>query len=101
MPSDAILALVTSGKTVTAALAQSLSQNPNSTESIADVARRVFPEKPETSVKSKSRKVRTHGEYTQEDLDRAERCGRFPYRPSDLFLKVRLACAEYYSVISW
>ncbi|KAF8573891.1 hypothetical protein K439DRAFT_1373981, partial [Ramaria rubella] len=27
-------------------------------------------------------------DYTQEDLDRAAKCGRFPYRPSDLFLKM-------------
>lgn len=29
------------------------------------------------------------GDPTKEDLDRAEKCGKFPYRPSDLFLKVR------------
>lgn len=28
------------------------------------------------------------GDPTKEDLDRAERCGKFPYRPSDLFLKI-------------
>lgn len=28
------------------------------------------------------------GDPTKEDLDRAEKCGKFPYRPSDLFLKV-------------
>lgn len=30
------------------------------------------------------------GDPTKEDLDRAEKCGKFPYRPSDLFLKVCL-----------
>jgi hypothetical protein len=28
------------------------------------------------------------GDPTQDDLDRAAQCGNFPYRPSDLFLKV-------------
>ncbi|KAL7009091.1 hypothetical protein EMMF5_001288 [Cystobasidiomycetes sp. EMM_F5] len=28
------------------------------------------------------------GDPTTEDLDRAEQCGKFPYRPSDLFLKI-------------
>lgn len=34
------------------------------------------------------------GDPTQEDLDRAEKCGTFPYRPSNLFLKVSAAALE-------
>lgn len=34
------------------------------------------------------------GDPTKEDLDRAEKCGKFPYRPSDLFLKVRVLLRE-------
>lgn len=82
MPSDAIYQLVTSGKTVTAAL------EADPTKAIDQIAQQVFPEKPQTA--KKSRKVRMHDEYTKEDLDRAAECGKFPYRPSDLFLKVRL-----------
>lgn len=80
MPSDAIFELITSGKTVTAAMEK------NPTRQIDEVAHEVFPEKPQTA--TKSTKLRTHDEYTKEDLDRAEQCGKFPYRPSDLFLKV-------------
>lgn len=81
MPSNAIYELVTSGKSVTAALEQ------NPTRAVADVACEVFPEKSRTS--TSSGKLRTHDEYTEEDLNRAAECGKFPYRPSDLFLKVR------------
>ncbi len=82
MPSDAIYQLVTSGKTVTAAMEQ------DPTKAVDDVAHEVFPEKARTA--TRSRKLRTHDEYTKEEIDRAEQCGKFPYRPSDLFLKVRM-----------
>ena len=81
MPSDTVYALCTSGKTVTAAMEQDPTQAP------AEVARKVFPEKAQTSTRSS--KVRTHDEYTEEDLERALKCGNFPKRPSDLFLRVR------------
>ncbi|KAI0801970.1 hypothetical protein BC629DRAFT_1591626 [Irpex lacteus] len=82
MPSDAIYQLVTSGKTVTAAMEQ------DPTKAVDDVAHEVFPEKARTA--TRSRKLRTHDEYTKEEIDRAEQCGKFPYRPSDLFLKIYL-----------
>ncbi|THG97953.1 hypothetical protein EW026_g4144 [Hermanssonia centrifuga] len=80
MPSEAIYKLVTSGKTVTAAMEQ------DPTQVIDDVAHNVFPEKAQKATKSK--KVRTHDDFTEEDLNRAEQCAKFPYRPSDLFLKM-------------
>lgn len=83
MPSDAIYRLATDLKTVTAAMEQ------NPTGRILDVAYSVFTEKPQTAKRSK--KLRLSEEFTPEDLDRAEQCGKFPYRPSDLFLKVRCA----------
>ncbi|KAF7800300.1 hypothetical protein EIP86_011548 [Pleurotus ostreatoroseus] len=81
MPSDPIFNLVQTGKTVTAAL----EQNPK--QVIADVAKQVFPDRLRTGA-TRSSKPRTHDQYTKEDLDRAALCGKFPYRPSDLFLKV-------------
>ena len=42
------------------------------------------------------------GDPTEEDLDRAARCGKFPYRPSDLFLKVRAgvqSCCPLFSLL--
>ena len=80
MPSDATYQLVTSGKSVTAAMEQ------DPTQAVTEVAYQVFPEKARASIRSGD--LRTHNEYTQEDLDRAAECGKFPYRPSDLFLKV-------------
>lgn len=80
-PSEAIYQLATTEKTVTAAMQQDPSAR------ILDVAYKVFTEKPQVAKRFK--KLRTHDEFTKEDLDRAEQCGRFPYRPSDLFLKVR------------
>lgn len=41
------------------------------------------------------------GDPTKEDLDRAERCGKFPYRPSDLFLKVSTAGQLTASPVIW
>ena len=88
MPSDAIYELCTSGKSVTAAM----QEDPN--QVVADVARKVFPTRERTA--TRSTKVRLHDEYTQEDLDRAEQCGKFPYRPSDLFLRVSLVCISLF-----
>ena len=81
MPSDALLALVSSQETVTSALEADPTQAPEK------VAAKLFPKQ---QVKAAARKaLRTHDQYTKEDLDRAEQCGKFPHRPSDLFLKVR------------
>ena len=65
------------------------------TQAPAEVARKVFPEKARTSTKSS--KVRLHDDYTQEDLDRAAQCGKFPNRPSDLFLRVCRRCNMIYA----
>lgn len=75
-----------SGKTVTAAMEK------DPTKRIDDVAHEVFPEKARTATRSK--KPKTHDEYTKEDLDRAAQSGKFPYRPSDLFLKA----SSYYGL---
>lgn len=80
MSSQAIYDLATSGKTVTAAMED------NPAQAVADASAKVFPDKPQTAKRSK--KLRLHDEYTQELLNRASQCGKFPYRPSDLFLKV-------------
>ncbi|KAI0685630.1 hypothetical protein BC835DRAFT_1383153 [Cytidiella melzeri] len=80
MPSDAIYKLFTGGKTVTAAMEEDPKQ------AIDKVAEKVFPEKAKTATKSKH--MRVHDSYTKEELDRAAECGKFPYRPSDLFLKM-------------
>lgn len=80
MSSQAIYDLTTSGKTVTAAMEDDPAQV------VADASAKVFPDKPQTAKRSK--KLRLHDEYTQELLDRAAQCGKFPYRPSDLFLKM-------------
>ena len=92
MPSEAIYQLATDQKTVTAAVEQ------DPTARILDVASKVFTERPQTAKRSK--KLRLSEEFTPEDLDRAEQCGRCPYRPSDLFLKVRASlcggvCVKY------
>lgn len=79
MPSETILNLATAKDTVTKAV----SENP--TEEITKVARRLFPDHSTGKIHSKRGDV-----YTSEDLDRAEKCGRFPYRPSDLFLKASI-----------
>lgn len=89
MPSDQVYQLATSQKTVSGALKEAVETNPQAR--ILDVAYKVFPEKPETSTRSK--RLRVHEDFTAEELDIAEKCGRFPYRPSDLFLKV---CRVWY-----
>lgn len=79
MPFDATYKLIASGQTVTAVVEQDL------TQAIDDIAHKIFPQDPETSYRSS--RLRTYDGYTQEDLDRTAQCGKFPYRPSDLFLK--------------
>ena len=86
MPAQAIYELCTSNKTVTAAMEK------EPTAVVLDVARKVFPEKPQTAVASRSKKVRLHDDYTEEDLEKAEKCGKFPYKPSPLFLRVSSRC---------
>lgn len=78
---DATYKLITSGKTVTAAVEQDL------TQAIDDMARNAFPQPEDSETPYRSSRLRTYDGYTQEDLGRAAQCGNFPYRPSDLFLK--------------
>jgi hypothetical protein len=84
MPSDAIVALATGPDTVTSVLARDTSQD------IDKVAEKLFPAKAVGGKNSKEAKraLKGHADYPEEDLARAEQCGKFPYRPSDLFLKV-------------
>lgn len=84
MPHESIIALATTPKSVTQAMEHDPAARP------LDVAAQVFPEKPRTAKRSKALRVHTD-DFPPEELDAAARCGRFPYRPSDLFLKVRRA----------
>jgi hypothetical protein len=79
MPSDGLIALCTSEDTVTRALER------NPTAGPFKVGEELFKKGHGSSV----RRTRGHGDYTPEELDRTAKCGKFPYRPSDLFLKVR------------
>ena len=84
MPSDTILSLASSGTTVTKAVAN------NPTEEIANIAHKLYSDKRALgagATRKESKKSKGHGDYTHDDLDRAAKCGKFPYRPSDLFLK--------------
>ncbi|KZV86857.1 hypothetical protein EXIGLDRAFT_801528 [Exidia glandulosa HHB12029] len=86
MPSPKVIALCQSPETLTAALAA------NPTKEIGQLAKQLYVKtgalkKLSNSVSSKP--IEKDPEPTPEDLDAAEQCGRFPYRPSDLFLKVR------------
>ncbi|KDQ54467.1 hypothetical protein JAAARDRAFT_38135 [Jaapia argillacea MUCL 33604] len=77
------------GPTVTQALAENTKLSP------AKAARKLYP-KPfilkrlllRFQIKHDLYKGRPHNDLEKEDLDEAERSGRFPYRPSDLFLKI-------------
>ena len=40
-----------------------------------------------STMKNKIGGAKNHEDYTQDDLDHAAKCGKFPYRPSDLLLK--------------
>jgi hypothetical protein len=82
MPSDQLIALCTSEDTVTRVLEKNPAEGP------AKAAEQLFKKHMHGS--PRIGKPRAFHEYTLEDLDRAARCGKFPYRPSDLFLKVRL-----------
>ena len=87
MPSDTIIALSTGSETITSILAK----NPN--QDIDALAERLFPK---NSVKGEAvRVLKGHSDYSPEDLARAERCGKFPLRPSDLFLKVGTLAFAY------
>ncbi|EIN06967.1 hypothetical protein PUNSTDRAFT_135667 [Punctularia strigosozonata HHB-11173 SS5] len=84
MPSDAILALATGPDTVTSVLAR------DPTRDIDKVAEQLFPPKVVGGKHSKEAKraLKGHEDYSDLDLARAEKCGKFPYKPSELFLKI-------------
>ena len=84
MPSDALVALATGSETITSVLAK----NPN--QDIDTLAARLFSKKLVNGgdCEAVQRALKGHPDYSPEDLARAERCGKFPFKPSDLFLKV-------------
>ena len=84
MPSDALVALATGCETITSVLAK----NPN--QDIDTLAEHLFPKKLVSGGNGEAvqRALKGHPDYPPEDLARAERCGQFPLKPSDLFLKV-------------
>jgi len=88
MPSDTIVALATGSETVTSTLAK----NPN--QDIDVVAERLFLKKL-VDGEAVRRALKGHPDYPPEDLARAERCGKFPLKPSDLFLKVGTSATTY------
>lgn len=89
--SDNVVALCTSKETIASAVAKA------NTTSIHTICETLYP-KPFVLKRLVNRFTIKHdlyhgrGDPTKEDLDRAEQCGKFPYRPSDLFLKVGEAC---------
>jgi hypothetical protein len=88
MPSDIILELTNSTDTLTKAV----SNNPH--DEITSLAQKLYAKQVTaggSAAKKKLGRSKTHEDYTLEDLDRAAKCGKFPYRPSDLFLKVSRA----------
>lgn len=91
MPSDTIVALATGAETVTSILAK----NPN--QDIDVVAERLFPKKLVGGRHGEAvqRVLKGHPDYPPEDLARTERCGKFPLKPSDLFLKVGAPATTY------
>lgn len=85
MPSDILLELANSNDTLT----EAVSNNPQ--EEITTLARKLYADKlvgGSSAARRNLGKAKKHEDYTQEDLDRAAKCGKFPYRPSNLFLKV-------------
>jgi len=91
MPSDAIVALATGSETITSKLAK----NPN--QDIDALAEQLFPSKLGSGGHGEAvrRALKGHPDYSPEDLARAERCGKFPLKPSDLFLKVGPPATTY------
>ncbi|KAI0061253.1 hypothetical protein BV25DRAFT_770703 [Artomyces pyxidatus] len=78
MPSDNVLQLCNSTETVTAALAAHPDQ------AVSKIVKDLFKKKG-AAVKQQST---ADGKESTDELDRAAQCGKFPYRPSDLFLKI-------------
>ena len=86
--SEDVVALCSSKETIASAVAKA-----NGGTSIHSICETLYP-KPFVLKRLVNRFTIKHdlyhgrGDPTKEDLDRAEQCGKFPYRPSDLFLKV-------------
>jgi hypothetical protein len=79
-----------------ATLTQAVANNPQ--EEITKLARKLYADKLIAGSNAARRNIGTpkfHEDYTQEDLDRAAKCGQFPNRPSDLFLKASRTPATY------
>lgn len=75
MPSQHVIQLCASNETVISALAAEPGKEPTK------LANSLFKKNLHSHADSDANRDET-------DLDRAARCGKFPYRPSDLFLKV-------------
>ena len=100
MPSDIILELTNIKDTLTKAVFN----NPH--EEITTLAHQLYANKliaGASAAKNKIGGAKNHEDYTQDDLDRAAKCGKFPYRPSDLFLKASrtLDTADGYAPSRW
>jgi hypothetical protein len=91
MPSDTIVALATGNESVSSVLAK----NPN--QDIDALAERLFPKKLISGHHGQAvrRAIKGHSEYPPDDLARAERCGKFPLKPSDIFLKVDILATTH------
>ncbi|KAI0050745.1 hypothetical protein FA95DRAFT_1535710 [Auriscalpium vulgare] len=79
MPSDHVLQLCASSETVTAALAK----QPN--QPVSKIVKELFG-KGGAAVKEHT--TATKDDHHADDLQKAERCGKFPSKPSELFLKI-------------
>jgi hypothetical protein len=84
MPSDELLSLCTHVQTIASALERDPSASP------AALASQLCPRLKSGRAPSllKEKAQRHWEDYTIDDLDRAERCGRFGRRPGELFLRV-------------
>jgi hypothetical protein len=84
MPSDELLSLSTHVQTIASALERDPSASPAALAS--QLCPRLKSGRAPSLLKNKSQ--RHWEDYTIDDLDRAERCGRFGRRPGELFLRV-------------
>jgi len=91
MPSDAVFSMIASGSTLAATVAEHPHVN------IAKLAHLLFASPRIAGARTAKRELdraRLHDEYSADELERVYKCGRFPHRPSNLFLKVRLICKD-------
>ncbi len=83
MTADSIVKLCTSDETVTKELAKDPTKE---IDKIVDALVKTWKQTEKAEKKDKGSGDAAKDE--KERLDRAANCGKFPYRPSDLFLKV-------------